>query len=211
MLAYFFVVSTSYGVEFFLPGILEKWVRAAPESARLRLFVAPPLGGLAGQLLVGWSSDRTGERRLHGSMPIYMGAGATTGRVVDPASLSFNARLFCGRGTVHRGRLSSGLKSYMPAFWGQRLPPERGGRCGRIGLINSLGNLGGFVGPSVLGKLETRTHSFVPGLMYLCGSMVISATIILTLGLGHRIAKPQVPPRPRPLFDEETDSIVEPV
>lgn len=69
--AYFFVVSTSYGVEFFLPSILEKWY-ALNLSSLTWAVIIPPLGGLAGQLLVGWSSDRTSERRLHGSMPIYL-------------------------------------------------------------------------------------------------------------------------------------------
>ncbi len=71
--AYFFVVSTSYGVEFFLPSILEKWYELNLSSLTWAVLI-PPLGGLAGQLLVGWSSDRTGERRLHASIPIYLGA-----------------------------------------------------------------------------------------------------------------------------------------
>jgi ACS family tartrate transporter-like MFS transporter len=209
--AYFFVVSTSYGVEFFLPSILEKWYEL-PLSQLTWAVIIPPLGGLAGQLLVGWSSDRTGERRLHASVPIYLGAAALTGALLIPASLSFNARLFCAVALFTVALF--GLKSYMPAFWAlPSLLLSEAAAAGSIGLINSLGNLGGFVGPSVLGFVETRTHSFVPGLMYLCLSMVISATIILTLGLGHRLAKPQVAPETHahPLFDEETDSIVEPV
>ena len=63
--------------------------------------------------------------------------------------------------------------------------------AGSIGLINSVGNLGGFVGPSLLGELKDLTQSFWPGLFYLCFSMIVSATIIFTLGLGHRTAKPQ--------------------
>jgi ACS family tartrate transporter-like MFS transporter len=209
--AYFFVVSTSYGVEFFLPSILEKWYEL-PLSQLTWAVIIPPLGGLAGQLLVGWSSDRTGERRLHASVPIYLGAAALTGALLIPASLSFNARLFCAVALFTVALF--GLKSYMPAFWAlPSLLLSEAAAAGSIGLINSLGNLGGFVGPSVLGFVETRTHSFVPGLMYLCLSMVISATIILTLGLGHRLAKPQAAPETHahPLFDEETDSIVEPV
>jgi MFS transporter, ACS family, tartrate transporter len=209
--AYFFVVSTSYGVETFLPKILEKWYELNLSDLTWALMI-PPLGGLVGQLLVGWSSDRTGERRLHASVPIYLGAAALTGALLIPASLSFNARLFCAVALFTVALF--GLKSYMPAFWAlPSLLLSEAAAAGSIGLINSLGNLGGFVGPSVLGFVETRTHSFVPGLMYLCLSMVISATIILTLGLGHRLAKPQVAPETHahPLFDEETDSIVEPV
>ena len=162
--------------------------------------IIPPLGGLAGQLLVGWSSDRTGERRLHGSMPIYLGAAALAGALVIPASLSFNVRLALAVALFTVAL--TGLKAYMPAFWAlPSLILTEAAAAGSVGLINSLGNLGGFVGPYVLGIVETMTGSFVPGLMYLCFSMVVSATIILTLGLGHRVrqdqaAKPSEAPPP---------------
>jgi ACS family tartrate transporter-like MFS transporter len=209
--AYFFVVSTSYGVETFLPKILEKWYALNLSDLTWALTI-PPLGGLAGQLLVGWSSDRTGERRLHGSIPIYLGAAALAGALVIPASLSFAARLALAVFLFTVALM--GLKSYMPAFWAlPNLILTEAAAAGSIGLINSLGNLGGFVGPYVLGYAETRTHSFVPGLMYLCVSMAISATIIFTLGLGHRAAGAPAgaAAEVHPLFDEETDSLVEPV
>ncbi len=209
--AYFFVVSTSYGVEFFLPSILEKWYELNLSNLTWAVII-PPLGGLAGQLLVGWSSDRTGERRLHGSIPIYLGAAALAGALVIPASLSFNMRLALA--VLLFTIALTGLKAYMPAFWAlPSLILTESAAAGSIGLINSIGNLGGFVGPSLLGIVETKTGSFVYGLMYLCLSMIISATIILTLGLGHRVAKGQVdiPAQAHPLYDEEADSLVEPV
>jgi ACS family tartrate transporter-like MFS transporter len=105
-----------------------------------------------------------------------------------------------------------GLKAYMPAFWAlPSLLLTEAAAAGSIGLINSVGNLGGFVGPSLLGYIEDKTHSFLPGLLYLCVSMLISATIILTLGLGHRALGRQAGAKAHPLFDEEADSIIEPV
>jgi ACS family tartrate transporter-like MFS transporter len=207
--AYFFVVSTSYGVETFLPSILEQWYDL-DLSAVTWAVVIPPLGGLFGQLFVGWSSDRTGERRLHGSVPIYMGAAALAFALVIPSSLSFNIRL--AMAVVLFAVALAGLKGYMPAFWAlPSLILTESAAAGSVGLINMLGNLGGSVGPTVLGELETRTHSFVPGLAYLCFSMTVSATIILTLGLGHREgAKAAAPAHAEPLIDEEADSLVEP-
>jgi ACS family tartrate transporter-like MFS transporter len=206
--AYFFVVSTSYGVEFFLPKILEKWYDLDLRAVTWAVII-PPLGGLAGQLLAGWSSDRTGERRLHASIPIYLGAAALVGALLIPASLSFNMRLVLAVALFTVAL--AGLKAYMPAFWAlPSLILTESAAAGSVGLINSVGNLGGFVGPKVLGKVETMTASFVPGLAYLCFSMVVSATIILTLGLGHR-AKPAAPEHAQPLVDEEADSLVEPV
>ena len=58
--------------------------------------------------------------------------------------------------------------------------------AGSVGLINSLGNLGGFVGPSILGKIETLTGSFVGGIYYLSGSLAMCAIILFLLGLGKR-------------------------
>ena len=174
--------------------------------------IIPPLGGLFGQILIGRSSDRTGERRLHGSVPIYVGAAALAGSLVIPASLSFNARLAMAVALFTLAL--AGLKGYMPAFWAlPSLILSESAAAGSVGLINSLGNLGGFVGPYILGSLETRLHSFVPGLMYLCVSMCVSATIILTLGLGRREAAPKPVDDvegAHPLFDEETDKVVEP-
>ena len=187
--AYFFVVTASYGVEFFLPKILENWYDL-PLSKLTWFLLIPPIGGLIGQLSVGWSSDRTGERRLHGSLPIYLGAVALGCTLFIPTWLSLNWRLGLAVSLFTVALL--GLKSYMPAFWAlPSLILTEAAAAGSIGLINSVGNLGGFVGPSLLGELKDQTHSFLPGLLYLCISMIISATIIFTLGLGHRAAKPR--------------------
>ena len=86
----------------------------------------------------------------------------------------------------------AGFKSYMPAFWA--LPSmflTESAAAGSIGLINSIGNLGGFLGPNVLGTVEKMTGSFVGGLYYLCGSMLVAATIIFSFGLGKRQATPE--------------------
>ncbi len=209
--AYFFVVTSSYGVEIFLPKILKKWYELNLSDLTWAVIV-PPVGGLIGQLLVGWSSDRTGERRLHGSMPIYIGAVALCCTVLIPGALPFNVRLVM---TVAMFTVAlMGLKSYMPAFWAlPSLLLTEAAAAGSIGLINSVGNLGGFVGPFLLGFVENQTGSFVYGLIYLCFSMTVSATIILTLGLGHRIAVPQAAAEvpALPLTDEEADAIVEPI
>jgi MFS transporter, ACS family, tartrate transporter len=209
--AYFFVVTASYGVEIFLPKIFEKWYEL-PLSNLTWAVIIPPLGGLVGQLLVGWNSDRTGERRLHGSMPIYIGAVALGCTTLIPASLPFNARL--GMAVMLFTIALMGLKAYMPAFWA--LPSlflTEAAAAGSIGLINSVGNLGGFVGPSLLGLVESQTHSFLPGLLYLCVSMIIAATIIVALGLGHRAvdAQPDAAPRTEHVLSDEPDAIIEPM
>jgi MFS transporter, ACS family, tartrate transporter len=186
--AYFFVVTGNYGVEFFMPRILSQWYGPKlSENVMLlaMLVMLPPVGSLIGQLFVGWNSDRTGERRLHASMPIYMGAAALTVLVlIEKPPLWLTVSLFIVTMT--------GMKAYLPAFWS--LPTlflSQSAAAGSIGLINSVGNLGGALGPSVIGVVRTVTGSFRGGMMYLACSMAVSATIILMLGLGKRIAKPE--------------------
>jgi ACS family tartrate transporter-like MFS transporter len=81
----------------------------------------------------------------------------------------------------------AGIKSYQPAFWS--LPSlflTDVAAAASIGLINSVGNLGGFLGPTVFGALEKSTGSFAGGIYYLCCSLAACATIIVVAGLGRR-------------------------
>ena len=187
-IAYFFVVTGNYGVEFFMPSILKQWYHLEMNELTW-LVILPPIGSLAGQFFVGWSSDRTGERRWHTVVPIYGGALALAVMVLAPSPpLWLAVGLFIAAMT--------GLKAYLPAFWS--LPTlflTQSAAAGSIGLINSVGNLGGWIGPWMMGKVETLTGSFRGGLTYLAVSMAVSATIILRLGLGKRAASPQAEAR----------------
>jgi len=181
--AYFFIVTGNYGIEMFLPKILESWYKLKLDTLTW-LVVLPPIGSLIGQLTVGWNSDRTKERRLHAVGPILFGALALCLTPWSQGRLWLTVLLFIGAMT--------GLKAYLPAFWS--LPSlflTEAAAAGSIGLINSVGNLGGFLGPFILGKVETMTGSFQGGLYILSTSMVVSATIILLLGLGRRDSKPK--------------------
>jgi ACS family tartrate transporter-like MFS transporter len=196
--AYFFVVTGNYGLEFFLPSILKKWYDLSIDRVTW-LVIIPPVGSLVGQIFIGWSSDRTRERRLHASLPIYLGATALVSTLLIRDQLWLTIVLFT--------LALTGLKAYLPAFWS--LPSlflTEAAAAGSIGLINSVGNLGGLVGPWAIGAIETQTGSFRLGITFLASSMVISATILLTLGLGHRVEKP---PEPADLLDE-AEAVIEP-
>ena len=177
-LAYFCTVTGSYGIEFFLPSILKDWY-ALDFNKLTWLVMLPPMVALGGQLLAGWSSDRHKERRYHAVVPIIIGACAIGLAPFTRGELWLTVTCFMVA--------FAGFKSYMPAFWS--LPSlflTEAAAAGSIGLINSIGNLGGFLGPTVLGEVEKRTGSFVGGLYFLCFSMLISSAIIFFLGLGHR-------------------------
>jgi ACS family tartrate transporter-like MFS transporter len=190
-LAYFLAVTGSYGVEFFLPSILERWYALKFDTITW-LVILPPLLALAGQLFVGWSSDRTKERRLHTAVPMACAALGLLLATQTQGHLPLTVACFMVG--------FAGFKAYLPAFWAMpSLFLTESAAAGSIGLINSVGNLGGFMGPYVLGTVESLTGSFEGGLFFLVVCMTISAGTVLKLGLGSAptassAARPSSPP-----------------
>jgi ACS family tartrate transporter-like MFS transporter len=176
--AYFFIVTGNYGVELFLPTILRDWYH--PSDALLTwLLMIPPLGSFFGMLVIGYSSDRTKERRFHAAIPILIGAIGLALTLIRHQPLTTMIILF----TV----TSIGTKAYLPAFWS--LPSlflSESAAAGSIGFINSIGNIGGGVGPSLLGVLKDLTGSFFLGILLLSISMVLTAVILMTLRFDPR-------------------------
>jgi MFS transporter, ACS family, tartrate transporter len=191
-LAYFCVVTANYGTEFFLPTFLETWYHLKISNITY-LVILPPLFALAAQMLVGHNSDRTGERRLHTAVPIALGALAL---VLTPFSLGL-LPLTMSLLIVAR----TGIKAYQPAFW--TLPSTfltSTAAAGAVGFINSVGNLGGFVGPNVMGLIQKLTGSFTGGICFLGGMMGLSTLIILYLfRAGPRAGEPGDAPVSRSL------------
>jgi ACS family tartrate transporter-like MFS transporter len=88
----------------------------------------------------------------------------------------------------------TGLKAYLPAFWS--LPSlflAESAAAASIGLINSFGNLGGWIGPTVVGVVRDNTGSFNAGLWFLAASMIISVAIIVSLGIGRKTEPVPIP------------------
>lgn len=182
-LAYFCTVTCSYSIEFFLPRVLSDWYDLSLNKLTW-LIILPPVLALIGQLYGGWSSDHFQERRLHACVPIAIGAVAMACAPFTHGNLTLTVICFM--------IAFAGFKTYMPAFWS--LPSlflTQAAAAGSIGLINSVGNLGGFFGPNIMGWVRTYTGSFSGALYFLCGSMMLSATIIFLLGLGARQPQPK--------------------
>jgi ACS family tartrate transporter-like MFS transporter len=176
--AYFCTVAGSYGIQFFLPSILQHWY-ALNFNAITWLVILPPLLAVFTQLFVGWSSDRTKERRLHTVLPIALGAVALALTPMTRGNLFLTVLFFM--------IAMAGVKAYLPAFWSlPNLFLTEAAAAGSIGLINSIGNLGGLLGPLVLGKVRTVSGSFEGGLYFLGALMTLSIVIVLCLGLGHK-------------------------
>lgn len=174
-LAYFGIVTANYGIEFFLPSILKQWYELSPSRVAM-LVMIPSLLVIPGQLFVGWSSDRFNERRWHSVLPVACGAILL---VLSPLTKgNIYLSLFCF------SIAAAGMKSYMPAFWS--LPSlflTASAAAGSVGMINSIGNLGGFLGPSVMGFVDKKLGSYSYGLIFLSCTSIASAMLIALLPL----------------------------
>jgi len=169
-LVYFCGVTSAYGLNFWLPKILKDTFHYSDFDSSV-LTALPYCAGLVGMLLAGWSSDRRNERRWHATLCLLvLSAGLfLTTLVTDNIYLTMAA--FCLAG--------AGIYSYMPAFWALPttfLTEAAAAAC--IGLINSIGNLGGFVGPYVVGYVNKHTGSFYGGMIYLSISALTAAILV---------------------------------
>ena len=200
--AYFFVVTGSYGVELYMASIVKDWYGLDVKKIAY-LIIIPAIGALIGQLLIGWNSDRTHERRWHASLPIILGALALAMIPGTKGTLWLTIGLFT--------LAMIGMKAYLPAFWA--LPSlflTESAAAASIGLINSFGNLGGWVGPTVVGIVREKTGEYRYGLWFLGVSVIVSALIIVSLGIGGRVrpattsttsAEPDAVPEPDAVID----------
>jgi ACS family tartrate transporter-like MFS transporter len=128
-------------------------------------------------ITVSRSSDRKLERRYHVAIPAIVAAaalvllGATRSPFYSLTLLSF---------------LTAGVCSYFAPFWA--LPSEfltGFSAAAGIALINSVGNLGGFAGPYMIGMVATRTGNLYAGLAFAGVPLFVSAALVLLLPGKH--------------------------
>ena len=180
MLCYFGAMTGSYGIAFWLPTILKRL--SGQSDLKVTLMAALPyVAAFIVQQVNGWHSDRTRERRWHAAIPVVACALALTFAVLFRGNLALSLALFIVAGGSFYG--------FQPVFWTvPTLFLSESAAAASIGLINAVGNLGGFVGPFVMGYLVKRTHSFSAGLLYLVASLLASGMLMLAVGRGQQQA-----------------------
>jgi ACS family tartrate transporter-like MFS transporter len=174
---YFFALIGLYGFNFWFPTILKR-ATGLPNLTVTLIAALPYLLGIAAMLWNGWHSDRTGERRWHTSLILFF-CGAFMAFAVG-----FQANLWLGLGLL----ILSGActTAFMPSFW--QLPTAMlsdSAAAASIGLINSVGGLGGFVGPYFVGYLRSLTGSFNASLIFLIAALFLSAALVLALRINR--------------------------
>ncbi len=182
-LLYFALILGIYGVSLWLPQIVDGLASMSAFTVGLATAI-PYLVASVAMVVVGGHSDRTGERRWHIAAPALIGA------------LGFVASTSAGHPALALAGLSLaalGIWSALGPFW--TLPPSflaGSGAAGGIALINSVGNLGGFVGPYALGLLKEATGGFRAGLLFLALALVVVAALALRLP-RESVAAPDSP------------------
>lgn len=172
-LLYFSTIISFYGVAFWLPQIVQSFSGLGNAATSL-LSALPYLAAAVGMVIVARHSDRTGERRRHVAGAAFAAAaGLIAGAVVQRQPvLAFLALCLA----------ATGIWSTLGPFWSLPTAFLSGtAAAGGIALINSVGNVGGFVGPTVMGFLKARTQAFGSGLFVLAACLVVAGVLALSL------------------------------
>ena len=170
---YFSFVIGLYGVGFWLPTLIHATGVADPLTIGL-LSTVPYALAVVAMIAIARSSDRLRERRWHLAVP---GAMGTVGLV-----LAVGWAHQTGLAIAALTLATMGILTAIPLFWS--LPTAfLGGTAAAAGIamINSVGNLAGFLGPYLMGLLKQLTASNDAGLYMMAGCMALGGLLALSL------------------------------
>jgi D-galactonate transporter len=168
---YFCCAGSLYGVSFWLPQLIKDTGIKDPLFIGFLTAIPYALAAI-GMIFLGWSSDRRQERRWHFSGACLFGAAGLvlTAQVVHQTVLAL-AGLSIG---------AVGILSTLPLFWPMPAAVLSGtSAAAGIALINSVGNLGGFVIPFLVGWLNDWTRQSTSGLLLIAGTLVLAAVAVV--------------------------------
>jgi D-galactonate transporter len=172
-LIYFSFVMGLYGVSFWLPTIIKSM--GVSDALQVGLLSAIPYGAaVIGMLITARSADRSGERRWHIAIPAFIGA---IGLVLSVVWASNTVLAMIGLTLATMGILTT-----LPLFWSLPTAFLAGtGAAAGIAMINSLGNLAGFLSPYLVGWLKQATASNASGMYMLAGFLVLGGLLALSV------------------------------
>jgi MFS family permease len=167
---YFVVPVALYAFGFFLPQIIQTSFAGSTFAIGV-ISAVPYIAGSVAMILAGRHSDRTGERRWHVTVAAlvsavgFVAAAFAPGIVLSMLALSI---------------AMAGLASMFGPFWTLATSFVSGvGAAAGIALINSVGNVGGFVGPYALGAIKDATDSFAAGLILIGITVAAGGLLVL--------------------------------
>ncbi|MDO9631103.1 MAG: MFS transporter [Humidesulfovibrio sp.] len=176
-LGYFALCVGMYGLVMWMPTLIGEILGpgASPEKVGL-LSAIPYLGGVVGMVLIGRHSDRTGERRWHTAGPLFVSAAGFVLALWPGGAALTGPWWSLGCFTL----ATVGLWGMLGPFW--TIPTgflSGAAAAGGVALINSVGNSGGFVGPTLVGYVRDLTGSHVMSFLSIAAIMVLGGCSIL--------------------------------
>ena len=177
-LVYFGMVTSLYGLGFWLPQIVKGFGNLSNLEVGFVSAIPYAVGALT-MYLWGRHSDRTGERTWHIALPAFVGAvGLVLSAYVSGTPLLALAALCV---------TAMGCYAALPVYW--TLPTSMlaaGAAAAGIALANSIGNIGGFLGPTLVGYITEATGSYSAGLFALAAFIAGSGVLVLALAPRKR-------------------------
>ena len=162
-----------YWMSFWMPQVLKSLSSLYSNTLVGFLVVIPQLVGLVGMVLVSRSSDRSLERRFHTAIPAIVGGTALLLLTMTRSFVESIALL---------SLMAAGIYSFIAPFF--TIPSEflsGYSAASGIALINSVANIGAFVGPYAIGAITGKTRSLSGGMAFAGVSLLASATLALLL------------------------------
>jgi D-galactonate transporter len=168
---YFCCMMGLYGVGFYLPTLIK--AAGVKDALDVGMLTAIPYGcAVVAMLFNARSADRNRERRWHFAVASALGGlGLLLATIFGDNVMLAMAALSLG---------TAGLLATMPVFW--TYPSAiLGGTAAAAGiaLINSVGNLAGFVSPSIIGWMKDVTHSTNAGMYVVSAALFLGALLAL--------------------------------
>ncbi len=174
---FFGYVSTMYGLSMWMPQIIKALSKTLTNTQVGLISTIPYIFGVIAMILVARHSDKTMERRYHIGLPI---SSAFVGLI----ALTMTTDIFWSMLWIIVSII--GIYSFAGSFW--TLPSaflSEGTAAVGIAMINSIGNLGGFAGPYVVGYLKDLTNSTSGGMYFLaCWALI---TTLLTIAIPKKL------------------------
>ena len=173
-LVYLLGVTSLYGYVIWLPSVLKAFGSLSSSTASY-LSAIPFIIASISLVLISRYSDKSGKRKM---VTFAVFATAFLGLVISALTLSVSAVV----SMIFFVIAAIGIFSFLPSFW--TIPTEflsGESSASSIGLINATGNLGGIIGPVMVGFLASTTGSFLSGVFAMAIFSLVGGIVTLTI------------------------------
>ena len=179
---YFGMLVGLYSLNFWAPQLVKSLSTTFSNTVIGLLLMVPSLAGVAAMILISRSSDRTLERRYHVAIPAITGAvalvmlGATHSPILAVGLLCL---------------VAIGVYGFFGPFWALPSSFLTGfSAAAGLALINSVGNLAGFVGNYMIGTVSKATHTLYAGLALAGVFMFAASGLVLSIPKSRLVIMP---------------------